>query len=225
MPSTELAHFFNVALDIQAPPYPGIHVADGLIAATNHVMRVAKTYSTEFLRGEGAISPKAVRVLEALANVTWISRIEVDDNRVCVTAQTTRYDEKLGGEVAGEYQAIVLPDFYCRQIPIKRMIGALTDERLFWANIAENPTLKTLREAGAKDYVSLRDAPPRTNGELFRPKTDTDTYWYSAAQLRRGLRLFGTKAHLRVRCNRDGWLVFEDRWGQTFAVTPFTKRG
>ena len=223
MPSTELSNFLRVALDIQATPFAGVHVADGVAAATDGVMLIAKTFSGEFLRGEGAISPKAAKVLEALAEATWIVSIEVDGNRVTATARSTRYEEKAGGEVAGEYCEVTLPEFYCSRVPIRRMVGKLTDERLFWANIAEAPTLKTLKEVGAKDYVAVVDEPPRTGGELFRLKTDADARWYSVSQLRKGLRLFGAKAHLSVRRNRDGWLCFEDRWGQTFAVTPFVK--
>jgi hypothetical protein len=108
MPSSELAHFLSVALDIQATPYSGVHVADGVAAATDGVMLVAKTFSGEFLRGEGAISPKAARVLETLSAETWIGSIEVSGNRVTVTAQTTRYDEQIGTEAAGAYREVTL---------------------------------------------------------------------------------------------------------------------
>jgi len=223
MPSVELAKFLSVALDVQAAPYPGIHVGGGVAAASDGRMLVAAKWGTAFLRGEGTISPKAAGALAALAGVTHIGDIEVSGNRVSALVRGTRYDGMTGEEVAGEFRKVELPEFWCRHIPVERMLNILTDERLFWANIAENPTLKTLKEAGAKDYVALTDAPPRTGGELFRPKTDDDTLWYSVAQLRRGLRLFGARAHLSVRRNAKGWLAFEDRFGQTFAITPFVK--
>ena len=50
MPSSELAHFLNVAIDIQATPFPGIHVADGVAAATDGVMLVAKKYNNQIGR-------------------------------------------------------------------------------------------------------------------------------------------------------------------------------
>jgi len=222
MPSSELAHFLRTAIDIQATPFPGIHVADGVAVATDGVMLVAKKFDVVFMRGEGAISPKAAKVLEALAEGTWIGSIAVVGNRVTATAQTTRYDEQLGAEVAGGYREIEL-EFYCPRAPVARMLATLTDEGRGWVNLVENPKLKTVKEANAKEYVALVED-PRSGEELFRPKTDNDAQWYSVAQLRRGLRLFGAKAHLSVRRNRDGWLCFEDRWGQTFAITPFVKR-
>ena len=222
MPSTELSNFLRVALDIQAPPYPGIHVDFGLMAATDGVMLVAKKFDETFLRGEGAISPKAAKVLEALAESTWIGGIEVDGNRVTATAQSTRYDEKAGGEVAGEYCEVKLPEFYCPRAPVARMLGVLTDESRDWQQIVENPNLKALKEMSARDYVALIDN-PRNGGELFRPKEIDDPHWYSVAQLRRGLRLFGARARLSVRRNAKGWLAFEDGYGHTFAVTPFVK--
>ena len=222
MPSSELAHFLNVALDIQATPYPGIHVDFGLMAASNGVMLVAKKFDDKvFLRGEGAISPKAARVLEALAESTWIGSIAVVGNRVTATAQTTRYDEQLGAEVAGGYREIEL-EFYCPRVPIARMLAVLTDESRGWQQIVENPNLKALKEMSVRDYVALVDD-PRDGGELFRPKADGDECWYSVAQLRRGLRLFGKNSRLSVRRNSSGWLTFSDRWGYTFAVTPFVK--
>ena len=143
MPSSELAHFLNVALDIQAPPFSGIHVADGVILATDGVMLVAKKFDDKvFLRGEGAISPKAAKVLEALAEATWIGSIAVVGNRVTATAQTTRYDEQLGAEVAGEYCEVKLPEFYCPRAPVARMLATLTDEGRGWVNLVENPKLK-----------------------------------------------------------------------------------
>jgi hypothetical protein len=223
MPNTELSGFLRVALDIQAPPYPGIHVDFGLMAASNGVMLVTKRFDDKvFLRGKGAISPKAAKVLVALAEATWIGSVAVVGNRVTVTAQSTRYEENVG-EVAGEYCEVTLPEFYCPRAPVARMLGVLHDESRGWQQIVENPNLKALKEMSARDYVALIDN-PRNGGELFRPKEIDDPHWYSVAQLRRGLRLFGAKAHLSVRRNRDGWLCFEDRWGQTFAITPFVKR-
>ena len=222
MPNTELSGFLRVALDIQATPFPGIHVADGVILATDGVMLVAKKFDDKvFLRGEGAISPKAARVLEALAEATWIGSVAVVGNRVTATAQTTRYDEQLGAEVAGGYREIEL-EFYCPRAPVARMLATLTDEGRGWVNLVENPKLKTVKEANAKEYVALVED-PRSGEELFRPKTDNDAQWYSVAQLRRGLRLFGARARLSVRRNAKGWLAFGDRWGYTFAVTPFVK--
>jgi len=222
MPSNELAHFLNVALDVQGGPYPGIHVEDGVILATDGVMLVAKKFDDKlFLRGEGAISPKAVRVLEALAEGTWIGSIAVVGNRVTATAQSTRYEENVG-EVAGEYCEVKLPEFYCPRAPVARMLGVLHDESRGWQQIVENPNLKALKEMSARDYVALIDN-PRNGGELFRPKADNDTHWYSVAQLRRGLRLFGKNSRLSVRRNSSGWLAFGDQWGYTFAVTPFIK--
>ena len=221
MPSTALSNYLRVALDIQATPFPGIHIADGVAAATDGVMLVVADWG-EFLRGEGAISPRAAAVLAALAEVTWISRIEVEGNRVCVTAQTTRYDEKLREEVAGEYQTVELPEFYCRRVPIVRMIRVLTDEKAGWVPLAENPSLKNLRDLKPKEFVALSGVYGEGN-ELFRPKADGDTQWYSVAQLRRGLKLFGARARLSVRRSAKGWLAFEDNYGHTFAITPFTK--
>jgi len=223
MPNTELSGFLRVALDIQAPPFSGIHVADGVILATDGVMLVAKKFDDKvFLRGEGAISPKAAKVLEALAEATWIGSIAVVGNRVTATAQTTRYDEQLGAEVAGGYREIEL-EFYCPRAPVARMLATLTDEGRGWVNLVENPKLKTVKEANAKEYVALVED-PRSGEELFRPKTDNDAQWYSVAQLRRGLRLFGKNSRLSVRRNSSGWLAFGDQWGYTFAITPFVKR-
>jgi hypothetical protein len=223
MPSTELANFLNVALDVQSIPYSGIHVADGVMAATDGVMLVAKKFDMAFLRGEGAISPKAAKALAALAEGTWIGSIAVVGNCVTVTARSTRYEEKAGGEVAGEYCEVTLPEFYCPRIQIARMLAVLTDEARGWGKIVENPKMKTVKESGTKEYVALvKD--PRDGEELFRPKADDDAQWYSVAQLRRGLRLFGRNSRVSVRRNRDGWLTFEDQWGYTFAVTPFVKR-
>jgi len=224
MPGTELSNFLRVALDIQATPYSGVHVADGVMAATDGVMLVAKKFDDKvFLRGEGAISPKAAKVLEALAEATWIGSVAVVGNRVTATVQTTRYDEKLGVEVAGEYCEVKLPEFYCPRVPIVRMLAVLTDENRGWQQIVETPRLKTVKEASAKEYVALVDE-PRDGEELFRPKSDNDTHWYSVAQLRRGLRLFGKNSRLNVRRSNNGWLAFEDGYGRTFAVTPFVKR-
>ena len=223
MPSNELAHFLNVALDIQATPFSGIHVADGVILATDGVMLVAKKFDDKvFLRGEGAISPKAARVLEALAEGTWIGSIAVVGNRVTATAQTTRYDEKTSGEVAGEYCDVSLPEFYCPRAPVKRMLGVLTDESRGWVQIVENPRIKNVKEWSVKEFVALVSN-PREGYELFRLKDIDDEHWYSVAQLRRGLRLFGKNSRLSVRRNAKGWLAFGDQWGYTFAVTPFVK--
>jgi len=224
MPSSELAHFLNVALDIQATPFVGVHVADGVAAATDGVMLVVKKYNDPvYLRGRGSLSPKAAKVLAALAEATWIGSIEVNGNRVTVTAQSTWYDEKVGAEVAGEYCEVKLPEFYCPRVPIVRMLAVLTDESRGWVQIVENPRIKNVKEWSVKEFVALMSN-PREGYELFRLKDIDDEHWYSVAQLRRGLRLFGAKAHLSVRRNRDGWLCFEDRWGQTFAITPFVKR-
>ena len=223
MPSSELAHFLNVALDIQAPPFSGIHVADGVMAATDGVMLVAKKFDVVFLRGEGAISPKAAKVLEALAEGTWIGSIAVVGNRVTATAQTTRYDEQLGAEVAGAYREVTLPEFYCPRVPIVRMLAVLTDESQGWAQIAENPRLKIIKDTSVKEYVTLLE-PARDGEELFRLRDIDDTHWYSVAQLRCGLRLFGKNSRLSVRRNAKGWLAFSDQWGGVFAVTPFVKR-
>jgi len=223
MPSTELSNFLRVALDIQATPFSGVHVDDGVILATDGVMLVAKKYNNPvYLRGSGSLSPKAAKVLAALAEATWIGSIEVDGNRVTVTAQTTRYDEQLGAEVAGECCDVSLPEFYCPRAPVARMLGVLTDESRGWVQIVENPNLKALKEMSARDYVALIDN-PRNGGELFRPKEIDDPHWYSVGQLRRGLRLFGARARLSVRRNAKGWLAFEDGYGHTFAVTPFIK--
>jgi len=223
MPSSELAHFLNVAIDIQAPPFAGVHVDDGVMAATDGVMLVTKKFDDKvFLRGRGSISPKAARVLEALAAETWIGSIEVSGNRVSVTAQGTWFDEKTGAEVAGAYREVTLPEFYCPRVPIARMLAVLTDESRGWVQIVENPRIKNVKEWSVKEFVALMSN-PREGYELFRLKDIDDEHWYSVAQLRRGLRLFGVKAHLSVRRNRDGWLCFEDRRGQTFAVTPFIK--
>jgi len=223
MPSTELAKFLSVAVDIQATPYEGIHIADGFAVATDGVMLVAAKFSEEFLRGEGAVSPKAARVLEALAEVTWIGSVDVAGNRVTVTARGTRYEESINREVSDEYHEITLPTFYCRRAPIRRMLETLTDAERGWVQIVENPRLKTVKEASAKEYVALVED-PRGGEELFRLRHIDDAHWYSVAQLRRGLRLFGRNSHLSVRQSRAGWLVFEDQWGYTFAVTPFVKR-
>ena len=222
MPSNELAHFLNVALDVQAEPYAGVHVAGGVAAATDGVMLVAKKFDETFLRGEGAISPKAAKVLEALAEATWIGSVAVVGNRVTVTAQSTRYEENVG-EVASGYCEVRLPEFYCPRAPVARMLATLTDEGRGWVNLVENPKLKTVKEANAKEYVALVED-PRSGEELFRPKSIEDAHWYSVGQLRRGLRLFGKNSRLSVRRNSSGWLTFGDQWGGVFAVTPFVKR-
>jgi len=222
MPSNELAHFLNVALDIQVTPYPGIHVADGVMAATDGVMLVVADWGLEFLRGEGAISPRTAAVLAAMAEVAYVGGIEVDGNRVTALVQITRYDEKAGGEVAGEYCEVKLPEFYCPRVPIARMLAVLTDENRGWQQIVENPRIKNVKEWSGKEFVALMSN-PREGYELFRLKDTDDAQWYSVAQLRRGLRLFGAKARLSVRRSNNGWLAFEDGYGRTFAVTPFVK--
>jgi len=223
MPSSELAHFLNVAIDIQAPPFAGVHVDDGVMAATDGVMLVTKKFDDKvFLRGRGSISPKAARVLEALAAETWIGSIEVSGNRVSVTAQGTWFDEKTGAEVAGAYREVTLPEFYCPRVPIARMLAVLTDESRGWVQIVENPRIKNVKEWSVKEFVALMSN-PREGYELFRLKDIDDEHWYSVAQLRRGLRLFGKNSRLSVRRNSSGWLTFSDRWGYTFAVTPFVK--
>jgi hypothetical protein len=222
MPSLDITNFLNVAINIQATPFPGIHVADGVILATDGVMLVAKKYNDPvYLRGRGSLSPKAAKVLAALAEATWIGSIAVVGNRVTVTAQSTRYEENVG-EVASGYCEVTLPEFYCPRAPVARMLGVLTDESRGWQQIVENPRLKNINEWSVKEFVALMNN-PREGYELFRLKDTDDAHWYSVGQLRRGLRLFGAKAHLSVRRNRDGWLCFEDRWGQTFAITPFVK--
>jgi hypothetical protein len=223
MPSSELAHFLNVTIDIQAPPFAGVHVDDGVMAATDGVMLVTKKFDDKvFLRGRGSISPKAARVLEALAAETWIGSIEVSGNRVSVTAQGTWFDEKTGAEVAGAYREVTLPEFYCPRVPIARMLAVLTDESRGWVQIVENPRIKNVKEWSVKEFVALMSN-PREGYELFRLKDIDDEHWYSVAQLRRGLRLFGKNSRLSVRRNSSGWLTFSDRWGYTFAVTPFVK--
>jgi len=222
MPSTELAKFLSVALDVQAPPFSGVHVADGVAAATDGVMLVAKKFDDlVFLRGEGAISPKAARVLEALAEGTWIGSVAVVGNRVTATARSTRYEENVG-EVAGEYCEVKLPEFYCPRVPIVRMLAVLTDESRGWVQIVENPRIKNVKEWSVKEFVALMSN-PREGHELFRLKDIDDEHWYSVAQLRKGLRLFGKNSHLSVRRSNNGWLSFSDQWGYTFAVTPFVK--
>jgi hypothetical protein len=224
MPSLDITNFLNVAINIQATPFPGIHVADGVILATDGVMLVAKKFDDKvFLRGRGSISPKAARVLKTLATETWIGSIEVSGNRVSVTAQGTWFDEKIGAEVAGAYREVTLPEFYCPRVPVARMLGVLTDESQGWAQIAENPRLKIIKDTSVKEYVTLLE-PARDGEELFRLRDIDDTHWYSVAQLRCGLRLFGKNSRLSVRRNAKGWLAFSDQWGGVFAVTPFVKR-
>jgi hypothetical protein len=223
MSSSELAHFLNVAIDVQAEPYPGVHVDDGVILATDGVMLVAKKYNDPvYLRGRGSLSPKAAKVLAALAEASNIGSIEVNGNRVTATAQTTLYDEHLGTEVAGGYCEVKLPEFYCPRAPVARMLGVLHDESRGWQQIVENPRIKNVKEWSVKEFVALVSN-PREGYELFRLKDIDDEHWYSVGQLRRGLRLFGARARLSVRRNAKGWLAFGDQWGYTFAVTPFVK--
>jgi len=221
MPNAELANFLNVALDVQATPYEGIHVAGGMAAATNSYMLVVAKWNEEFLRGEGAISPKAASILAAMAKSAYVGRIDVDGNRVTALVQTTRYEENVG-EVAGEFRPAELPEFYCRQFPVARMIRVLTEPKGEWAPLAENPSLKSLRSLSAKDFVALSGLFGEGR-ELFSPKADGDALYYSVSQLRRGLKLFGARARLRVRRSAKGWLSFEDQYGHIFAITPFVK--
>jgi len=221
MPSTELSDFLRIAIDIQATPFPGIHIADGVAVATDGVMLVAKKFDVVFLRGEGAISPKAAKALAALAEETWIGSVAVVGNRVTVTARSTRYEENVG-EVAGEYCEVKLPEFYCPRAPVARMLAVLTDESRGWVQIVENPRIKNVKEWSVKEFVALVSN-PREGYELFRLKDIDDEHRYSVAQLRKGLRLFGKNSRLSVRRNAKGWLAFGDQWGYTFAVTPFVK--
>ena len=221
MPSADIANFLNVALDVQAEPYAGVHVADGVAAATDGVLLVAADWGAEFLRGEGAISPRAAAVLAALAESTYIGGIEVSGNRVTALAQSTRFEENIG-EVSGEFQTVELPEFWCRQFPVARMLRVLTDAEAGWVPLAESPSVKNLRELSPKGFVALSGVYGEGD-ELFRPKADGDTLYYSVAQLRRGLRLFGARARLSVRRSAKGWLAFEDGYGHTFAVTPFVR--
>ena len=223
MPSSELAHFLNVTIDIQAPPFAGVHVDDGVMAATDGVMLVVKKYNDPvYLRGRGSLSPKAAKVLVALAEASNIGSIEVNNNRVTVTVQSTWYDEKLGAEVAGEYCEVKLPEFYCPRAPVARMLEVLHDESRGWQQIVENPRIKNVKEWSVKEFVALVSN-PREGYELFRLKDIDDEHRYSVAQLRKGLRLFGKNSRLSVRRNAKGWLAFGDQWGYTFAVTPFVK--
>jgi len=219
MPSLDITNFLNVALDVQAEPYPGVHVADGVAAATDGTMLVIADWGEGFLRGEGTISPRAALALAALAKATNLGGIEVDGNRVIVVAQSTRYEER-GGEVTGDFQTIPLPDFYCPHNPeVARLVGKLTDAEESWVPLAENPVLKNLRALRANCVVL--SGLYGEGYELFHPKTEGDTlYYYSVAQLRKGLRLFDARARLSVRRNAKGWLAFEDGY-QTFAIAPF----
>jgi len=217
MPSLDVANFLRVALDIQATPYEGIHVSGGVAAASDGVMLVAAEWGAEYLRGEGTISPRAALALAALAEVAHVGGIEVDGNRVSALVRGTRHEERVG-EVSGEYRTVELPEFWCRHIPVERILEILAGEG--WVPLVENPGLKTVRESRAKEYVVLSGLYGEGR-ELFSPKADGDTLFYSVSQLRRGLKLFGARARLSVRRNAKGWLAFEDRFGQTFAVSPF----
>jgi len=219
MPSLDIANFLNVALDVGSGVYPGIHVGGGVAAASDGVLLVAADWGAEFLRGEGTISPRAAKALAALAEVAHIGGIEVDGNRVSALVRGTRHEEWVG-EVSGEYRTVELPEFWCRHISAERILEIITGEG--WVPLVENPGLKTVRELHAKDYVVLSGLYGEGR-ELFNPKSDGDTLFYSVAQLRRGLKLFGARARLSVRRHAKGWLAFEDKFGQTFAITPFTK--
>jgi len=219
MPNKELAHFLNVALDVQAAPYEGIHVAGGIAAATNSYMLVVAKWNEQFLRGEGTISPKAASILAAMAESTYIGGVEVNGNRVTAMARNTRYEERVG-EVAGEFQTVELPEFYCRQFPVTRMIRVLEEPKGEWAPLVEKPSLKSLRSLSAKDFVVLSGLFGEGH-ELFVPAVGDETWRYSVSQLRRGLRLFGRNSRLNVLRSAKGWLKFEDQYGYVFAITPF----
>jgi hypothetical protein len=220
MPSLDIANFLTVALDVQNEGYAGVHVSGGVAAATDGAMLVVADWGSEFLRGEGTISPRAVLALAALAEATNLGGIDVDGNRVIVVAQSTRYEER-GGEVTGDFQTIPLPDFYCPHNPaVVHLVRNLTDAEESWVPLAENPVLKNLRTLRANDCVVLSGLYGE-GYELFHPKTEGDTlYYYSVARLRRGLKLFGARARLSVRRSARGWLVFEDGY-QKFAIAPF----
>jgi len=222
MPNTELANFLNVALDVQASPYEGIHVGGGVAAATDSYMLVVARWNEAFLRGEGTISPKTARIIAAMAESTYVGRIEININRVTLQARSTRYEERVG-EVAGDFKIVELPEFYCRQFPVERLVRVLTDAEGGWAPLAEKPNLKLLRTLSAKDYVALSGLFGEGDA-LFVPAVGDETWRYSVSQLRRGLKLFGNNSRLSVRRNAKGWLAFDDQFGYTFAVTPFIKR-
>jgi hypothetical protein len=218
MPSLDIANFLTVAIDVQTEPFTGVHVADGVVAATDGAMLVVADWGSAFLRGEGTISPRAALALAALAQATNVGGIEVDGNRVTVIAQSTRYEER-AGEVTGEFQTIKLPDFYCPYNPeVGRLVGKLTDADGGWVPLAEAPSLKNLRALRANDYVVLSGLFGEGH-ELAIPAVGDETWRYSVAQLRRGLKLFGARARLSVRRNYFGWLAFEDGY-QTFALAP-----
>jgi len=218
MPSLDIANFLTVAIDVQTEPYVGVHITNGVAAATDGAMLVAADWGEGFLRGEGTISPRAALALAALAEATNVGGIEVDGNRVVVVAQSTRYEER-AGEVTGDFQNIKLPDFYCPHSPeVARLVGKLTDAEEGWVPLAEAPSLKNLREFRSKDYVVLSGL---FGGgyELFSLAFGDETWRYGVAQLRRGLKLFGARARLSVCRNHFGWLAFEDGC-QTFAIAP-----
>jgi len=221
MPSKEMSDFLRVALDVQESPYDGIRCVGGLMAATNGTMFVAWNASGNFVSGEGMLAPQTAQVLAALADATYLRRIVVSGNHVTLEAQTTRLEPNVG-VVYGDYQTVTLPQFYCRVVQIEQLYAKLSSVDLAWAKIAEAPSLRAVKDAGAKAMLALVDA-PRTGGELFRQKEDGDALWYSASQLQRGLRLFRAKARLVVSRSRDGWLKFEDGFGRVFAVTPFRR--
>jgi len=221
MSSKETSDFLKVALNVQAPPYSGIRCTGGLMAATDGTMFVAWNASEDFVSGEGMLAPQAAQVLAALADATYLRHISVEGNRVAVEAQGTRFEKNVG-VVYGEYAPVTLPEFYCYPSLVEKLYAKLNSPSLAWAKIAEAPSLRAVKDAGAKAMLALVDA-PRTGGELFRLKEDGDDLWYSADQLRRGLRLFRAKARLVVSRSRDGWLKFEDGFGRVFAVTPFRR--
>jgi len=146
----------------------------------------------------------------------------VNGNRVTVLTQTTRYEENIG-EVAGEFKPVELPEFYCRQFPVTRMLRVLTEPKGEWAPLVERPSLKSLRTLSAKDFVVLSGLFGE-GYELFTPAVGDETWRYNVSQLRRGLRLFGRNSRLSVRRSAKGWLAFEDQYGHVFAITPFINR-
>ena len=223
MPSKEMSDFLRVALDVQESPYDGIRCAGGVMAATNGTMFVAWNASEDFVSGEGMLAPQAAQVLAALAEATYLRRIVVDGNRVVVEAQGTRFEKNVG-VVYGEYAPVTLPEFYCYPSLVEKLYAKMNNQALAWAKIAFAPSLRSVKDAGAKAMLALVDA-PREGGELFRQKEDGDALWYSADQLRRGLRLFRAKARLTVRHNKYGWLAFDDGFGRVFAITPFQRLG
>ena len=218
MPSLDITNFLNVAINIQATPFPGIHVADGVILATDGVMLVAKKFDDKvFLRGEGAISPKAAKVLEALAalaNEVYLEYVEVDGTAVTLVTREQYADRS-------EFLAVTFPPFACRTVRIETFLPRCLPPHA--ELVCEAPSLKLVKAARLTDFVELVDEPKR-GSELFQRKTPDAKVWYSVRQLREGLRLFRARDAVSVFRNDQGWLSFRDDWGRLFAVTPFVKR-